>query len=174
MKKLVILALVLGMASLANAALTLVVDGEVVTDSTFNIVPSDVVRIGVWNDLAEAGQGMDNFLTIAGPGSWVGAADTGFPSPPGLGGTATDLGLNDLGNGPVDIMELNTGIASADLYGVGVISWADFHCDGTGDVVVDLLDFGFGALDSITIHQIPEPMTMALLGLGGLFLRRRK
>jgi hypothetical protein len=30
------------------------------------------------------------------------------------------------------------------------------------------------AFDTQIIHQIPEPMTMALLCIGGLFLRRRK
>jgi len=28
--------------------------------------------------------------------------------------------------------------------------------------------------DTVVIHQVPEPMTMALLGLGCLFLLRRK
>ena len=32
----------------------------------------------------------------------------------------------------------------------------------------------FDLLPSIVLHVIPEPMTIALLGLGGLFLRRRK
>ena len=73
------------------------------------------------------------------------------------------------------------------------------HCEGTGNVVVDLtlndptgtrvwdyFNHTSGApigesyyateadLGDLIIHQVPEPMTMALLGLGGLFLRRRK
>lgn len=32
----------------------------------------------------------------------------------------------------------------------------------------------YGVIDSIVIHQIPEPTTIALLGLGVLLLRRRK
>ena len=57
------------------------------------------------------------------------------------------------------------------------------HCEGIGEVTLTLAsiyDPGTGEPVSITvmdtqvIHQIPEPMTFALLGLGGLFLRRRK
>ncbi|MCD4831161.1 MAG: PEP-CTERM sorting domain-containing protein [Anaerohalosphaeraceae bacterium] len=32
----------------------------------------------------------------------------------------------------------------------------------------------YGENDFLTINVVPEPMTMAFLGLGGLFLRRRK
>jgi hypothetical protein len=42
------------------------------------------------------------------------------------------------------------------------------------DVVVKLLDASLGEADSYTIMGIPEPMTIALLGLGGLFLLRRR
>ena len=74
------------------------------------------------------------------------------------------------------------------------------HCDGFGDVIVDLtlagstrvgdytnpsssIFYPVGSeyfateadLGDLTVYQvIPEPITMALLGLGGLFLRRRK
>jgi len=54
--------------------------------------------------------------------------------------------------------------------------WDDeFHCDGEGTVTISLLDYNtLEVLDTITINQIPEPTVIALLGLGGLFLRRRK
>lgn len=41
-----------------------------------------------------------------------------------------------------------------------------FHCDGPGDVTLALVDENGQVLDSQVIHQIPEPMTVALLGLG--------
>jgi len=72
----------------------------------------------------------------------------------------------------------------------------DLHCVEATDVVVELIaPYGISRLlhnasgvvtgsekiiadgtvmDSIVIHQIPEPMTMSLLGLGGLALLRRR
>ena len=53
-----------------------------------------------------------------------------------------------------------------------------FHCEGLGDATVQLWaspDYvSYAMVDSVVIPQVPEPFTMALLGLGGLFLRRRK
>jgi hypothetical protein len=51
-----------------------------------------------------------------------------------------------------------------------------YHCSGRGDVTIylwDLLDVETPQ-DTIIVHQVPEPMTITLLGLGGLLLRRRK
>jgi len=44
---------------------------------------------------------------------------------------------------------------------------------GTNDMVLDT-DGSAGASDTLAITVLPEPMTIGLLGLGGLFLRRRK
>ena len=44
-------------------------------------------------------------------------------------------------------------------------------------MVIELYTTDFGTselVDAVVIHQIPEPATIALLGLGGLLLRRRK
>jgi len=66
------------------------------------------------------------------------------------------------------------GAVDTSLGGIGTYWTSEFHCDGPGIVVITLLDTDGVVLDTITVSQIPEPMTVALLGLGGLFLRRRK
>ncbi|MHC4575643.1 MAG: PEP-CTERM sorting domain-containing protein [Planctomycetota bacterium] len=49
-----------------------------------------------------------------------------------------------------------------------------FHCQGAGDAVVTLIDANLqDVYDTIVVH-IPEPLTVALVGLGGLFLMRRR
>jgi hypothetical protein len=59
----------------------------------------------------------------------------------------------------------------------------DFHCDGPGDVTLTLYRnnglawvpwYTSSGISTMTIQQIPEPATIALLCLGGLMLRRRK
>jgi len=60
-----------------------------------------------------------------------------------------------------------------------VLNQINFHYEGSGDAVIQLwnsTDYGDTWVlgDELTVHPAPEPLTVALLGLGGLFLRRRK
>jgi hypothetical protein len=56
------------------------------------------------------------------------------------------------------------------------IQWSiDLHCLALGDAIIHLDDSTtFDIITTLTIHQVPEPMTIALLSLGGLLLRRRR
>jgi hypothetical protein len=99
---------------------------------------------------------------------------------PWYNSAVTATGVNSLmASGPV------AGLAAGDLVWNFVL-----HCDGAGNVILDLTDrvpgsiqYGYPGnwliateadLGDLTIHQIPEPATIALLGLGGLFLVRRR
>ena len=61
----------------------------------------------------------------------------------------------------------------------GAIFLIDLHCESPDNIVTvelydERVDGGYTIVDTLIIHQIPEPMTLALLGIGGLFLKRRK
>ena len=195
MRKLLILTLVLGMASLANAAFTLVVSdsGDVGTyvdppeASSYFVNESDYIWVGVHNDTAGVPGALEKgvfFLALeSGPNAnWTGAWQQykqidGGPLVDGAPdnlyyGSSLDMGI---GLPLVDLWNLTLTDATTNPNLIGVLDAKELHSSLAGSSeVIWLLDASLAILDTITIHQIPEPITMALLGLGGLFLRRRK
>lgn len=184
MKKLLVVLTVLAMATVANAALTakISVDGVVdPPDTQINLLPSQevVIDIHAWNDVSVSG----SVLLMQGPGALSKGADfwvweqSKFSLPSDLYNDYKELFE---GMGYTDI----TQIADFDIMDITdpftvpngkVLDGLVFHCEAIGDVTLTLFDADLGVLDTQVIHQIiPEPMTLALLGLGGLFLRRRK
>ena len=184
MKKLLIFMLVLGMASMVNATLQISVGGNPEpVDSQIVVAPSGYLSLDIWTD-AEISPGVGEWniwalaadvakATISGGVSLI--ADPGvviMDDARNVGG----LMLPDAENGVFGMLALATlpSIAA----GTTIFDEIVFHCESLGDVTVTVYGSPdavvFTPLDSVVIHQIPEPMTIALLGLGGLLLRRRK
>jgi hypothetical protein len=168
MKKLLVLMLFLSLAALANATMVITVNGVDWADSKLTITPSTTVIVGISDD----GQTGPKSLALgvgalsAGPGS-LDASKVVLP----FGGTAV-MSDNAL---TAEALGIQTPFIALEIGGyVGTVATdMFFHCDGEGDAILYLVDNDGEVIDSQVIHQIPEPMTLALLGLGGLLLRRR-
>ena len=168
MRKLLILTVVLGMASLATASVVVSGPTEVLAGGTYSYsvtgtsADTSSSYLGyVWVDyptysgmVSSPGQNTDN-LTGPFSGYTTGYLPDGFYFI-----AATTPGLTEVFAGEWFTFDVTipTDAASSTTFGIDIL-------DGSFGVVQDA---------ALSIHVIPEPMTMALLGLGGLFLRRRK
>ena len=177
--------LVLGMASLAGATLQISVNGDQdPVDSQITLdAPSGTAILDVWT---ATDIGMFELCTYAliiaeGDGS-IDAANADV-----LYGNilAAEIPTDFFLIGPGLAATYLGGYAGNPVAGATLLDGILFHCEGVGDVTIELWSLKETAvasgiyeadalMDSVLIHQIPEPMTLALLGLGGLFLRRRK
>jgi len=179
MKKVLITLLVLGLASAANAGLILGVDGVA---ANVEITANDVVQV-----LGESPVPANAALYVAAFGDvkLTGASLV-------YGGNLSSVSLLEAYAG--EIGYANGAALLADFESFGLTGISDLVAvtlaDGsatpaplTGLLVdgitltgedgrIDLLDDTLAAISTTTV--VPEPMTIALLGLGGLFLRRRK
>lgn len=165
MKKLLIVMLVLGMASTANALIVQLGAGgatngagvdmitalsalEVVSDSSavpyvLMLFAPDITQLNVTGVVARPGAGTESLVTdyadALGPGTRLWEIQAVDMSPP---------------------------LTS-------IVAGIQFDATTTGMGVMQLLTEDLGTvLDSVTV--IPEPASMLLIGLGGLFLRRRR
>jgi hypothetical protein len=194
MKKLLVVLMVLSIATIANAGL--VISGAPtgvlqandtaslsITGDSLTTAPTDVYLIAVGNgtvgggavvgtiwDLTKTEIKQSDAAMLAYLGNMNGYPEVGFNA-------SSAVWMNAV---PLDAVVNGT-------YAGTIANSFTFTCTGNGDVAVSLVNItqawnddlgGFDApvfttFDSVTIHQIPEPITMTLLGLGGLFLRRR-
>ena len=163
MKKILVLMLVLGIASMASAGLVITGDAsEFTIESDAAGVVGDTGQFYGYLGIQDAVSTMDGTFTW-GPAAVIGADPLFYGYVPG-----TALGLP---NGyDLAYVEVTDGSPTSFL-GVGDVMTFGL---GTSSIpyTVMLWDAGFTELASATI--VPEPMTMGLLGLGALFLRRRK
>jgi len=168
MKKLLILMLVLGLTSMANATISLWAPG--VVGGEINMAAGDLVVDVVSSDT----EPWDGFIAIV-DGTY---GDYGTVTQ--LPAAGSDATLVDYG--PFDIYAHITQIGASCLdpvnYDVEAGTQFQTTVSFTGIALGQnleflLLDDSLATVGSITI-SIPEPMTIALLGLGGLFLLRRR
>jgi hypothetical protein len=193
MKKLFVLMLVLGLASAASAAAGLAIsvgDDNEPADSDYYVLENGTLTLDVHatTDIVGAGAGEGDWVLICDEA--LGTIRDGNTVPYG------DVSLNIMwtasGSGVVDLPEGYDGdVGTVIVFGTtltvpsGTVLFDDivFTClVGEGDVTIILAkineDWEYMGddwiYDTVVIHQIPEPATIALLGLGGLLLRRRR
>jgi hypothetical protein len=184
MKKLVALILVLGMSSLASADLVVTINGEPQPDA-ITLFTSDTIEL----DLDVVPGAIENVLAyniefvLSNNQAELIPTDVAFPTPFDLPGSAS--------GGDQRVVVTASQLFSPAHTGPAVLmNGLILHCVDTTDVVLtvtamngttwlpdpskplDTLPIEF--VHTLRITQIPEPATMALLGLGGLFLRRRR
>jgi hypothetical protein len=171
MKKLAFICVVLVISNItiANMAPT-----YYITDSSGNneisLMSSDTIELLIWHYILIPS--FDLKIEVVGPGT--------LEQP-----IITAVGRNPV-NDYVGLDETNWVIYSAADSGTYIdtgienpLATINFQFNGPGDVTLNLYQFKDSIWDTyasygMTIHQIPEPITLVFLGIGGLLLRRRK
>jgi len=191
MKKLLILMLVLGLASMAQADLKIRLyypNGSVYDGKDLQISDNLEIRIESINgNTADSNPCLYTDETYGVIGK-AGSVTRIPPAPDASGinaGSAKDNLVTGLGLTEDGICGTVSAFVALPPYANGFyFDTISFHCEAVGDSVLWLYDIyanwdvrvsqGAVLMDTVTIHQIPEPATMLLLGLGSLLLRRRK
>jgi hypothetical protein len=171
MKKLLVLMLVLGMVSAANATVVFYY-GDSDAGTSVDVVAGGSITLQVYDDnTTQDGYIAYWYVDWGEPGTLTNGAYTA-----NAGSSAVIAAYTETGVGTGYEMQ---SMSVADDIAVGVQWTADFDATGLTQgqsATLSIYDgrIGYSTADTLTVNVVPEPLTIALLGLGGLFLRRRK
>ena len=168
MKKVLVVMLVLGLASAANAALDLGVSAG----PPDNVIPEPGMT-GTWTIASGADGAYQGWIEIVDPGvAMVVEAGLGFAPGGNPNGDSSQAYWPDYGEWyEFAVVSLNPDdpIVAGDHILVELIGMAE------GETTMNVYEYdGVTLVASTPVVVMPEPVTIALLGLGGLFLRRRR
>jgi hypothetical protein len=182
MKKLLVLALALSMANMANAA-TLVVNESDPTVEEIISMSSDILLIDIVAEPGFNGYECPLYLGMLREYDNSGSFDISQAVIDYLG-APSDIGweFDTETNALLGVWSPSIYVSIVDIIEpydpiVGtLVSNIMFHDNSMGTVRIGLFSGEDGSLlDSMIVYTgVPEPITMVLLGLGGLMLRRRK
>ena len=173
MRKLLILMLVLGVASVASATMTITGPTDVLAGQTYSY--------SLNGTSAETAVGYGGYVWIDYP-SYISDDPCGAISNVGMNATNLTGPMSGYNTGYLPDAFYFVGTSVAGTTQVFVGEWFTFDVtipDGaqeTDTYGIDILSSGFAILQdgALVLHVVPEPLTLCLLGLGGLLLRRRK
>ena len=166
MKNLLILMLVLGLASTASATLSLNPSGDR-PDTPAGAFAVEVVSTDTT---------MYTWFVALTSTTFGGITGVTVETPAGDAGSATLLG--DLAGFfsvyQIEALDMSDPFNSVQPGAQFTVNLNFTGTDPSHSLGLVLLDPGVSMISSTTLHGVPEPMTIALLGFGGLFLLRRR
>jgi hypothetical protein len=174
MKKLLVLMLVLGMTSMASATITSKMNIQSMGGNLWQIQIDNLNNVddglgGYWYLIGDAANPVTG-------GAIAATIPAGFAAMSAVLGDAGDTGWVGYGLGRWGSFATATSPYSTSpaVYADNFV-WADAGYSGP-DITISLYSLAddFGSVELIDSVTIPEPMTVALLGLGSLFLLRRR
>jgi hypothetical protein len=172
MKKLLVLMLVLGMATAANATVQLYIDGSPI-GSSLDVVTGTTLTIQVYSDEVANWGG---YLMLDDPGSDGALSNPQTYAAAGNMGSMTPYSYAGWGYGYTVTTSDSGGATQAGVQHSA--DWDTTSLDVGDSATVSLYDgrvSSYTPVDTLALTVIiPEPMTIGLLGLGGLFLVRRR